>query len=1524
MKRWITTYVVLLLHCLSCAYTESKLDCSWRKSTVSSTNGVQNSVIDNTSDNRYLSCRIKTISGLDGLIRNLTAFNAQNQNVNALRLECHENVLAESFLETENERKDFGAFNKHLSELVIQFCKIKHITSTSFKSFKSLKSLTLQTHNADWTTNNLELHPETFNELTELRHLNLADNNIWTMPNGVFCPLLSLRHLNLSKNHINDISQIGFGGSNGASSSDASPIIGGGRNPNRNDNDFLTGVYPSCNTGLVQLDLSYNNLISIPNRCFTALRSLNFLHLDSNQLTILDDNSFQGLERLQFLNISNNRLIALPPELFENTKELKRLYIGNNSLAVLAPGLFEKLSQLEVLDLSYNELTSSWINRDTFVGLSHMILLKLNNNKLNKIDQFVFRELFGLQALNLEYNAIEVLSQRAFGDLKNLRQLLLSNNNLRQIDSKQFAGLQSLDQLILESNEISTIHPNGFDDLNNVQDLSLNDNKLNKIPSSIKKLYKLQALDLGKNQIKDIERDSFDGLESLAGLRLTDNEITAITKDVLRPLQSIHVLNFASNNIKHIDQSAFKDNPVLRAIRLDGNQLEDISSAFTSLTSLVLLNVSNNNIKWFDFSHLPLSLEWLDIHNNSITELGNYFDVTNQLRINYLDVSTNKIRKIKNDLIPKNVSILNLNNNLIDDIPSGTFLNRKHIRKISIAGNMIKKMQIQSLVVAKFDASREAPELYLAGNPLHCDCHLEWLRNINELSEQRRQLPKLMDMNNIKCTMEHNHEQKSFDDVAIKPFFELNSNDFLCKYENHCHTLCQCCQNVVDKTAARGDDDDDIDNGRDDDDDDESESENDCKCRMTCPDQCSCYHDNTWNKNIVDCANANLQNLPSRIPIDVTTFYIDGNNLTHLSAAHFIGKNRLEYLYANGSNIHSIDNGTFDEMKNLRVIHLNNNHLRKLHGYEFKELVLLNELYMNHNQLTHIGKSTFNHMKFLRIIDLSDNKLVDFNPINQLASSAKTGVLSQVYLDGDNKWNCDCKSLVQLIEWIKNRSNNFNVNRMLCLDNRIVGDVLNNCHLIMNFRGNSGNSNNNNGNNMNNRDQMATPSSSLSSVHQQHSTITYSSNGDILLNGSERRQFGFIEYFAGILVAIITLALLMALVCIFRQDVKLWVYSKYGVRLSSTSDGKLKRHSSHRCNHPNEHMNDEECFGERERIFDAYFVYSINDIDLLTQILLPELQNCGYQASMYNHHNKPMMTRDNYQITNYLIDTLKTANDVSHRMVIVVSFNFLQTEWVDPNFRCALQAVIDSMNRINKNIIIILTVPVEIVQMDPMLQLLIRTCTVVCWGEKRFWSKLRYALPDVSSDKKYITEGSKYGDNVVNFANSRYATAPTHTLQSQQQSRAGTLGPRSVNNVNDWYNLSPIGYSTPFNHQQPNQHPAYGTGTGGYMQSPNNFGRSASTQPAYDYEQPEYNAIASQGAPSPGGSSAHLNHVYSTIPETPPLSSSSNASSRDASPTLSRAEREMPNVATSTGIKSMSAKEQKRSNCESSNNDHFV
>jgi hypothetical protein len=395
---------------------------------------------------------------------------------------------------------------------------------------------------------------------------------------------------------------------------------------------------------------------------------------------------------------------------------------------------------------------------------------------------------------------------------------------------------------------------------------------------------------------------------------------------------------------------------------------------------------------------------------------------------------------------------------------------------------------------------------------------------------------------------------------------------------------------------------------------------------------------------------------------------------------------------------------------------------------------------------------------------------------------------------------------------------------------------------------------------------------------------------------------------------------LIALVCIFRQDVKLWAFSKYGIRLgggggggsgsSKSGSGNKKQTLTHRYNAnagaAAAVVDDDQYYGSGgsvEKIYDAYFVYSINDTDLLTQILLPELQNLGYNISLFNHHNKPSIRvqneQQNYQITNYLIDTLKNGTDSSHKMVMVLSFNFLQTEWCESNFRCALQALIDNMmlNRSNKNIILILTVPIQIVQMDPVLQLLIRTCTVICWGEKRFWTKLRYALPDVSSDKKYIQSEN-------NIAH-RYTAAPTSTLQSSRG--GGGVGPiilpAANNNASDWYNLSPVvcsGYSMPINQYQEPNYPPQQYFTSNEHEMPNNFRRPTT----YDYEQPDYN---SRGPQSIGGSSTCLGHVYSTIPETPPLSSSSNASS----PTLSHKHAKASHLI-------------EQQHCDSANNDHFV
>lgn len=1314
--------------------------CKWQRIMVENADDSDNAI------KHILSCKLKTIGGIDGLLSNLSVY--QTDRISALRLECSDVLFFESSLEASQHSGAFLSSLRNLKDLKIEYCKIRYVPSMVLHSLRDLKTLSLRTHNTDWSAMNLELHPESFRGLTELKEMDLADNNIWSLPTEVFCPLFSLKQLNLTKNRLTEVAQLGF-----------SDWGSGQAAPGK-----------ACNTGLEVLDLSHNDVATIPDNGLSALRSLTQLMLQDNLIVEIADRAFAGLQSLNVLNISSNRLVALPSELFQPTRALTQIHLQNNTLSVLAPGLLEGLDHLEVLDLSQNELASTWITRDTFAGLVRLVVLNLGHNALNKIDQNVFHGLYSLQILHLEHNHIESLANNAFSDLKNLHALTLSSNRLKRVEAFHLSELYVLNQLFLESNLIESVDTRAFENLTNLNDLSLNDNLLSSIPDGLQKLRFLKSLDLGKNKIASINNESFEGLEQLLGLRLVDNLITNISRDTFISLRSIHVLNLASNQIKHIDQSAFSSNPTLRAIRLDNNRLEDISGVFTSLPALVWLNVSDNNIRWFDYSHLPASLEWLDMHKNNITELGNYFDVRNTLQMKMLDVSFNNLNRIDDANIPDSIETLFVNNNAIREVAAGTFLKKRNLEKVVLYGNEIRKLDISAFSLMPVSDSRDMPQFYIGNNPIHCDCHMEWLQRINELSHLR-QHPRVLDLDLVMCTMEHERNGAA----VVRPLMDLKSQDFLCKYESHCFALCHCCDFDA------------------------------CDCKMTCPDRCSCYHDHTWNTNVVDCGSAGYTGVPERIPMDATSIYLDGNDLGDLASHMFIGKKKLEQLYLNNSKVMSLHNRTFNGVPSLKVLHIENNHLEELRGYEFDQLTNLNELHLDHNVIASVGNSTFNALKSLEVLTLGNNKIANFLPWKQLAAASETGSLTQVSLEG-NQWQCNCDMLIRFQEWIKDFGGEFDVTGLLCTDGRLVGDIMKNCEYV-------------------HENAIATPA-----VQR---TILM---GNGLIGGS------YVPLLAAVLVAIIGTALLIALVCVFRQDVRLWAHAKYGIRLFKDPTQSIGKTTD-----------------ENDKLYDAYFVYSVRDSEFVSQVIGGELHNSGYNLCL--HH------RDIHAST-YLNDSFQSAADASKKIVLVISMAFLQHEWSQPQFRVALQTVIENIRPSYRRhrLVLILTAPVELIVMDPIMQILIQTCPVVCWGEKRFWDKIRYALPDLSSHNRSI---KKLG-TVSRSPNLRYTPAPT-TLDSWCKNHPGL----AIQIGNNSPNASPAIEQLNMHqqHQQPSQHSP--------MQMQQQHSATTPSQSTSHTEDESSCASSQHYEPAPSSlqqsnyvcrsTASSLGHVYSTIPETPQM-----------------------------------------------------
>ncbi|KOX69787.1 Slit like protein 1 protein [Melipona quadrifasciata] len=816
-----------------------------------------------------------------------------------------------------------------LHELHVHGCKVLRIPRGAFQPLLELKKLTVQTFNAVWGASRfLELAPDSFHGLRELHTLEIVESN------------------------------------------------GERKRPKRVEGE----EEGPCRADIRILDLSRNEITRLQeNSPLLGLRQLQELHLQRNSIVEIAGDALQGLTALRTFNASYNSLDSLPEGLFASTRELREIHLAYNGLRDLPKGVFTRLEQLLVLNLAGNRLGSDRLDETTFLGLIRLIVLDLSYNALTRIDARMFKDLFFLQILDLRNNTIERIESNAFLPLYNLHTLELSENRLRTVGAQLFNGLFVLNRLTLSGNAIASVDPLAFRNCSDLKELDLSGNELTTVPDALRDLALLKTLDLGENRISNFYNGSFRNLDQLTGLRLIGNDIGNLSRGMLWDLPNLQILNLARNKVQHVERYAFERNSRLEAIRLDGNFLSDINGVFTSIASLLLLNLSENHIEWFDYAFIPGNLKWLDIHGNFIESLGNYYKIRDS-KVKTLDASHNRITELSPLSVPDSVELLFINNNYIGLVRPNTFRDKVNLTRVDMYANMIETMELTSLLLTKVPDDRALPEFYIGGNPFDCNCSMDWLPAINNQTSTR-EYPRIMDLDNVMCRTSGPRG------VAIVSASAARSEQFLCRYEAHCFALCHCCDFDA------------------------------CDCEMTCPAGCKCYNDRTWNTNAVDCSGLAAEEIPRRIPMDATEVYLDGNVLRELQNHVFIGRKNMRVLYVNASGIESIQNRTFNGLNNLQILHLEENRIRELKGFEFERLSHLRELYLQNNLIGFIGNLTFLPLRSLEILRLSGNRLVTF-PVWQVTLNARLVELSL----GSNPWSCRCKFLQELSSWVSDNA----------------------------------------------------------------------------------------------------------------------------------------------------------------------------------------------------------------------------------------------------------------------------------------------------------------------------------------------------------------------------------------------------------------------------------------------------------------------------------------------------------------------
>ncbi|RWS21476.1 Protein toll-like protein [Leptotrombidium deliense] len=258
---------------------------------------------------------------------------------------------------------------------------------------------------------------------------------------------------------------------------------------------------------------------------------------------------------------------------------------------------------------------------------------------------------------------------------------------------------------------------------------------------------------------------------------------------------------------------------------------------------VIKLSVDNNDLSDIHeeaFRNLS-NLEYLDLHQNMLLVVPKASLKLPKLK--KLHLSDNRIREISASSIPNQIETLMLRHNKISKIKAFTFVAKRNLTLVDLRNNNVSNLQKNSLLLNSIYSTMPLPNFYISDNPYLCDYDMQWLQLQNRINVTG-QYPNIVDLDAVTC------KQRFPNKTSHIARINATSSNFLYQYTTHCFALCNCCEF------------------------------DDCGCEMICPENCSCYHDESWSKNIVDCSAKGIASIPRILPYGVSELYLDGNLIT--------------------------------------------------------------------------------------------------------------------------------------------------------------------------------------------------------------------------------------------------------------------------------------------------------------------------------------------------------------------------------------------------------------------------------------------------------------------------------------------------------------------------------------------------------------------------------------------------------------------------------------------------------------------
>ncbi|XP_030636510.1 SLIT and NTRK-like protein 1 [Chanos chanos] len=502
----------------------------------------------------------------------------------------------------------------------------------------------------------------------------------------------------------------------------------------------------------------------------------------------------------------------------------------------------------------------------------------------------------------------------------------------------------------------------------------------------------------------DCEKRSFTNLHHLTG-----------------PSSQFYHLLLHGNSLSRLFPNEFANFYNAVSLHLENNGLHDIvPGAFLGLQLVKRLHINNNKIRSFKKSTF-LGLDDLE----------------------YLQADFNLLRDIDPSVFRdlSKLEVLILNDNLISALPINVF-QHVPITHLDLRGNRIKTLPYEGVL----EQIPGIVEVLLEDNPWDCNCDLvslkEWLENIPQNALIGRvicEAPTRLQGNDLNETAESElcPSKSGTDSSLVAPPTQDETSDpgpLPTPYKTAGVTETQNAgtsrkggskspENWKLKTRPTA-----MATGT---------GEKDPPSNTTCPLTCSCKLIGTRQGLGVNCEGKKIESVASLKPKSLNAHELNlrDNNIHTVKKNQLRGYSSLNLLDLGGNNIKMIENGTFQNLTELRWLYMDKNYLDTLMAEMFVGLQNLEYLSLEYNDIHLIMPGTFSPMPNLRVLFLNNNLLkslpvdvfvgISLSKIslhnNYFTFLPVAGVLDQlnsiiqIDLHG-NPWDCTC-NIVPFKQW---------------------------------------------------------------------------------------------------------------------------------------------------------------------------------------------------------------------------------------------------------------------------------------------------------------------------------------------------------------------------------------------------------------------------------------------------------------------------------------------------------------------------